>query len=77
MSLKKPLVLGAGGIERLQGTDTLDIPSSGAGPILESIITIISDYTITTGKNALSVGPVGIDDGITVKIPDNSKWKII
>ena len=39
--------------------------------------TVTNDYTITTGKNALSAGPITIDTGITVTVPDNSVWTIV
>ena len=54
------------------------IGSGGAvGSILENDISIIADYTITTGKNALSVGPIAIAAGVLVTIPEGSQWKII
>jgi hypothetical protein len=41
----------------------------------DSVIT--ADYTITTGKNAMTVGPVTIASGVTVTIPTGSVWAII
>ena len=35
------------------------------------------DYTISTSKNAMSAGPVGIATGITVTIPSGSTWTIV
>lgn len=35
------------------------------------------DYTIPTGKNASSAGPITVDGGITVTVPDNSTWVIV
>ena len=35
------------------------------------------DYTITTSKNAMSAGPIGIATGITVTIPSGSTWSIV
>ena len=35
------------------------------------------DYTITTSKNAMSAGPIGIATGITVTIPSGSTWTIV
>lgn len=43
----------------------------------ENAITVTTDYTITTGKNAMSAGPIEIADGITVTIPDGSTWSIV
>jgi hypothetical protein len=38
---------------------------------------VTADYTITTSKNAMSAGPVGIATGITVTIPSGSTWTIV
>ena len=35
------------------------------------------DYTISTSKNAMSAGPIGISTGITVTIPSGSTWTIV
>lgn len=35
------------------------------------------DYTIPTGKNAMSAGPVVVQPGITVTVPDGSSWSIV
>lgn len=39
--------------------------------------TVTGDYTITTGRNAMSAGDVTIADGITVTVPNDSRWTII
>ena len=39
--------------------------------------TITSDFTIPTGSNAGSFGPITIADGITVTIPDGQTWSIV
>jgi len=38
--------------------------------------TISSNYTITTNKNAGTFGPITINNGITVTIPNESTWTI-
>lgn len=43
----------------------------------ENDTTITADYTITTGKNAGTFGPVTIADNVIVTIPDGSTWTII
>jgi hypothetical protein len=45
--------------------------------VYENDITVTANYTITTGKNAGSFGPLTINDGVTVTIPDGSTWSII
>jgi hypothetical protein len=39
--------------------------------------TISSNYTIPTGKNAGTFGPITIADGVVVTIPNGSTWSII
>ena len=38
---------------------------------------VTADYTITAGKNAITAGPVTINDGVTVTVPDGSNWVIV
>lgn len=38
---------------------------------------IATSYTITTGRNALTAGPVTINNGITVTVPSGSTWTIV
>ena len=47
------------------------------GTIIEYSANITSDYTITAGKNALSAGPITINDSVTVTIPDDTNWTIV
>ena len=47
-----------------------------AGNIIEFTPTIASDYTITTGRNALTAGPVSITSGNVVTIPSGSVWTV-
>jgi len=52
----------------------------GGGPdaiFFENDITVTTDYTITTGKNAMSAGPITIDTGITVTVPSGSTWTVV
>lgn len=43
----------------------------------ENSKTVTTNYTLTTGKNAMSAGPITIADGVTVTIPDGSVWSIV
>ena len=43
----------------------------------ENSATISADYTITTGNNALSAGPITINSGVTVTVPSGSTWSVI
>ena len=39
--------------------------------------TVTTNYTITSGSNAMSTGPVTINNGVTVTIPSGSRWVIL
>jgi hypothetical protein len=47
-----------------------------ASPILESYQTISSNYTITSGSNGFSVGPVTIATGVVVTVGTGQVWLI-
>jgi hypothetical protein len=35
------------------------------------------NYTLTTGKNAMSAGPITINNGVTVTVPDGAVWSVV
>ena len=39
--------------------------------------TVTTDYTLTTGFNAMSTGPITINSGITVAIPTGARWVVL
>ena len=48
-----------------------------SGVILESKQVISQNYTLTTGSNGISQGPVEIASGYTVTIPAGAVWGIL
>lgn len=50
------------------GTDSL---------FYENDIIMNSNYSISTGKNAMSAGPITIQNGITLTIPSGSAYTIV
>lgn len=47
------------------------------GVIWETYTQIDTNYTLTPGKNGLSVGPVLVANGVTVTVPSGQRWVII
>jgi hypothetical protein len=47
------------------------------GAIWENSNAIASNYTITSNTNAMSVGSVTINSGVTVTVPSGSRWVIV
>ena len=39
--------------------------------------TVTATYTISTGQNAMSVGPITINSGISVTVPSGQRWVIL
>jgi len=50
------------------GTDTV---------FMENEDDVTTDYTITSGSNALSVGPITVATGVTVTVPTGNRWMIL
>jgi hypothetical protein len=64
------------------GSNLTGVPAGATGGGSDEIFyengqTVTVDYTISTSKNAMSAGPVGIATGITVTIPSGSTWTIV
>ncbi len=38
---------------------------------------VTADYAITTNKNAMTAGPITVNNGITVTVPAGSAWTIV
>jgi len=51
--------------------------AQAGGVIFENSLTISSNYTLTTSKNGLSVGPVTINSGVSVTVPSGQRWVIL
>ena len=51
--------------------------SVAGGAIYENTRTIASNYTITAGNGAESVGPITISSGYSVTVPATSRWVIL
>ena len=60
----------------------LSINASAANTLMQDVFyensnTLSSSYTITTGKNAISAGPITISSGVTVTVPAGSRWAVV
>ena len=44
---------------------------------VENARVVTTNYTLSTGKSAESVGPITIDSGVTVSIPSDQRWVIL
>ena len=66
-------------ISATSGSLTIDGAALGAidDIFYENSTTVSSDYTITSGKNAMSAGPITIGSGVTVTVPSGSTWTVV
>ena len=44
---------------------------------VENGVTVTANYTLSTNKNAMSVGPITINSGVTVTVPSGQRWVIL
>lgn len=83
----KVLLAGQSCIVICDGTKFLTLGLSGSGMgatgggndriFYENGTNVTTNYTISSGKNAMSAGPITINDGVEVTIPDGSAWTIV
>ena len=64
---------------RIGGADKMEMNATAfsGGAIYENADDIAANYSITAGKNALSVGPITIASGVTVTVPSGQRWVIL
>lgn len=62
--------------ESILGTGNIS-PGANAGVFWENSQTVSASYSITANKNAGTFGPVAIANGVTVTVPDGSRWLIL
>ena len=58
------------------GELSVKAPRASNGIVVNSA-TISSDYTIATGDNGMSAGPVSVNSGITVTVSSGSVWTVV
>mgnify|MGYP001041522827 CR=1 FL=1 len=51
--------------------------ASAGGAIYENTDDITANYTITTGSNGFSVGPMTIASGVSVTVPSGQRWIVL
>jgi len=54
--------------------------ATGGGPdevFVENGQIVTTSYTITTGKNAMSTGPISINSSVVVTVPTGARWVVL
>lgn len=55
----------------------LSVGASAGGVIWENSTEITANYTLATGKNGFSVGPVTVAAGVSVTVPSGQRWVVV
>ena len=61
----------------IQANFTFQVDNAQAGMFFENNNVLSTNYTITTGKNAGSFGPIFISNGVTVTVTGGFVWSIV
>ena len=78
--------IGAGNTFAVDGGKVdISIAGGGGGAVgagtdkvfYENDIGVAQSYTITSGKNAMSAGPITLANGVVVTIPNGSTWSVV
>ena len=51
--------------------------ASAGGAIYENSNAVAANYTLTSGTNGMSVGPITIASGVTVTVPSGANWVVL
>jgi hypothetical protein len=52
-------------------------PANAGGAILPNKTTATSTYEISSGSNAMSVGPVTVASGVSIIVSSGQRWVVI
>jgi hypothetical protein len=50
---------------------------AAAGAVTENFTTFTGTYTLTSGKNGFSVGPITISSGSSFTVPSGARWVVV
>ena len=65
------------GVGKTNPTTALDVNGVASAVFFENPQTITASYTIASGKNAMSVGPVTVDAGVTITVSAGARYVVI
>ena len=70
--------LDADTVDGLHASDLGGAKGGGSDKIFyENDQTVTTNYTITANKNAMSAGPITVNNGVTVTVPSGATWTIV
>ena len=51
--------------------------ANGGGALVTNKTTATTSYVIPTGENAMSVGPITVDTGVTITVSSGQRWLVL
>jgi hypothetical protein len=67
-------VIGIVTASTITATDSITLTTK---PFFRNIPTIAADYAVTTDYNEMSIGPITINNGITVTVNSGATWTVV
>ena len=66
-------------VEAAGGSSGGKAPTGGNtfGVFYENDSVMVTDYTITSGRNAMSAGPITVNSGVVLTVPSGSTYTIV
>ena len=61
----------------LNYSDLIGSPASASTPILETLQTVSISKTLTAASNGISLGPITVNNSVTVTIGTAQRWMIL
>lgn len=59
------------------GWSTVSSPAQAGGALIVNTTTATTSYTVASGSNAFSVGPITVSSGVTVTVASGQRWVVI
>lgn len=56
---------------------SMSVFANGNGAVVENFTTVTGTYTMTSGKNGFSVGPVTVASGASFTVPSGQRWVVL
>ena len=56
---------------------TVSSPAKASGALIVNTTTVGEDYTVPTGSNAFSVGPITISSGFAITVSSGQRWVVL
>jgi len=56
---------------------TVSSPAQAGGALIVNTTTATTSYTVPTGSNAMSVGPITVASGVTVTVSSGQRWVVL